>query len=61
VWDDVIEYFKDRSFIYHQEFLEDIRAALQSPHAKVRRTAAWGVGMMAQHGGPVYVPFINRS
>eukprot|EP00117_Sycon_ciliatum_P045798 scpid19596/ scgid32881/ Importin-5; Importin subunit beta-3; Karyopherin beta-3; Ran-binding protein 5 len=54
VFDDVIEFGGRESVRYQQFFLEPMIAFILDASSEVRQAAAYGVGIMALHGGEAY-------
>lgn len=54
IFDDVIEFLGPASAKYQEHFLQPMLHYLTSQHAEVRQAAAYGCGVLGQHGGPTY-------
>ncbi|XP_054167473.1 importin-5-like [Oppia nitens] len=51
VMDDVIEHGGEHCVKYQNFFLPLLSSGIQSPHAEIRQAAAYGIGVLAKHGG----------
>lgn len=56
IFDDVVEYLGPASAKYQEHFVQPILHYLTSAQAEVRQAAAYGCGVLGQHGGPHYAP-----
>uniref|UniRef100_A0A1I8EUB0 Importin subunit beta-1/Transportin-1-like TPR repeats domain-containing protein n=1 Tax=Wuchereria bancrofti TaxID=6293 RepID=A0A1I8EUB0_WUCBA len=54
IFDDVIEYGGEASIKYHSSFYGPMLNALSDEYPEVRQSAAYGFGIMGQHGGSNY-------
>ncbi|VDN02262.1 unnamed protein product [Thelazia callipaeda] len=54
VFDDLIEYGGEASIKYYSSFYGPMIAALSDEFPEVRQSAAYGFGVMGQHGGNIY-------
>lgn len=54
VFDDLIEYGGEASIKYHSSFYGPMLNALVDEYPEVRQSAAYGFGVMGQHGGSKY-------
>ena len=56
VFDDVIEYTGPQALRYQQHFVEQMLHYASDGQPDVRQAAAYGLGVMGQHGGPEFAP-----
>uniref|UniRef100_S4RV35 Karyopherin (importin) beta 3 n=1 Tax=Petromyzon marinus TaxID=7757 RepID=S4RV35_PETMA len=61
VFDDLIECCGPASLKYSEYFLRPMLEGVCESSAEVRQAAAYGVGVMAQHGGPGYAPACTEA
>jgi len=61
IFDDVIEYTGPQSLRYQQHFVEQMLHYVNDPQADVRQAAAYGLGVMGQHGGPGFAQICERA
>ncbi|VDK72111.1 unnamed protein product [Litomosoides sigmodontis] len=54
IFDDLIEYSSEASIKYHSSFYGPMLNALSDEYPEVRQSAAYGFGIMGQHGGNAY-------
>jgi len=54
IFDDLLEYAGPSSIKYQQYFLKPLVDSVQDQNPEVRQAAAYGVGVLAQFGGPDY-------
>lgn len=61
VFDDLVEACGALSSSYARFFVEAMLNYITDHDAAVRQAACYGVGMMALHGGPEYVPYLQQA
>merc|ERR1711962_1744121 len=61
VFDDVIEYTGPQALRYQQHFVEQMLHYASDGQPDVRQAAAYGLGVMGQHGGPEFAPVCARA
>ena len=59
IFDDWLEHAGEASFNYQQLFVPHFVRYICAKQGTVRQNAAYGVGLMAQHGGPNYIPALQ--
>ena len=61
VFDDVIEYTGPQALRYQQHFVEQMLHYASDCQPDVRQAAAYGLGVMGQHGGPEFAPGLSTN
>jgi len=61
IFDDVIEYTGPLALRYQQHFVEQMLHYASDAQADVRQAAAYGLGVMGQHGGPGFATVCERA
>ena len=61
VMDDVIEFCGPKCLEYQEIFLPLISNNLKSPHYELRQAAAYGVGVLAKHGGDSFAKYLSET
>jgi len=61
IFDDVIEYTGPQALRYQQHFVEQMLHYASDGQPDVRQAAAYGLGVMGQHGGPEFAPVCARA
>ncbi|KAF3907148.1 Importin-5 [Orbilia brochopaga] len=59
--DDCIEFCGPESYRYRNYFLEPLMKSLQDDNPAIRQAAAYGIGIAAKSGGPVYADFVGQA
>ncbi|KAJ6261803.1 Importin-5 [Drechslerella dactyloides] len=59
--DDCIEFCGPESWQYHESFLKPLMESLQDDNPAIRQAAAYGIGIAAKSGGPVYADFVAAA
>jgi len=61
IFDDLIEYAGPQSLNYQQHFVNPMLHYVTDPQPEVRQAAAYGCGVMGQHGGPNYASICAQA
>ena len=61
IMDDVLEFCGTEAWNYKDHIMQPLAAGLQDENAANRQAAAYGVGVAAQKGGPVWADFVAAS
>jgi len=61
IFDDLIEYTGPLSLNYQQHFVAPMLHYVTDTQPEVRQAAAYGCGVMGQHGGPNYAPMCAQA
>ncbi|KAF3080795.1 hypothetical protein TWF569_003879 [Orbilia oligospora] len=59
--DDCIEFCGAESWKYREYFLKPLMDSLQDDNPAIRQAAAYGIGIAAKSGGPVYAEFVAAA
>jgi hypothetical protein len=60
IFDDLLEHGGPASFNYQQYFLQPMVHYICDKQGEVRQAASYGIGVMAQYGGPSYIPALTE-
>ena len=61
IFDDLIEYTGPTSLHYQQHFVQQMLHYVCDAQPEVRQAAAYGCGVMGQHGGPNYASICAQA
>ena len=61
IMDDVLEFCGTEAWNYKDHIMQPLASGLQDENAANRQAAAYGVGVAAQKGGPVWADFVAAS
>ncbi|KAL1886014.1 importin subunit beta-3 [Ceratocystis pirilliformis] len=61
IFDDVLEYCGDQSIRYASIVSQPLIAGCQDASPAIRQAAAYGIGVIAQRGGPAWLQFLSTT
>lgn len=61
VMDDLIEFCGPKCIEYQEIFLPLLSQNLKSPHSELRQAAAYGIGVLAKHGGETFAKYLSET